>query len=381
MNKKISDTEFRESIDRRLSILQPDPWMAKRIIASGKGEIKVKKKLSGVTIVIAVILVLTMATAIAAKLAGWSGNLEVFLHVTDETRERHQNTGLFDEPGLSVTENEVTITLDKCVTVANTSYMAFRVQGFPLAPGQYPEMADISCEVDQTRGTLGWDARFENGLIEGPDGEYVYPDGSMPDPDSTVSYADENGDLLLVISVNMPGSDVNLVGRSMKVVLDKLEVHGGQAGDPIHNTDGPWEFNWTMKGTDIHEDITGLSLPIGEEGCMLTEAHIWPIYIDLRMVVPRELNEHSVMEDAVPFFTGVKYTDGTVLTGIGNGGSEGYESMDSSMYREAWAMDHVIDPEKVESLLFYWTADWGNDGLPGWDEEEHEPVLYEIKIR
>ena len=44
-------------------------------------------------------------------------------------------------------------------------------------------------------------------------------------------------------------------------------------------------------------------------------------------------------------------------------------------------LDRVIDPEQVESLLFYWSAAWGNDDLPGWDEEEHEPVLYEIRIR
>ena len=70
MNQKISKTEFRESLDRRLSVLEPDPWMAKRIIASGKGEKKVKKT-SGFTIVIVFILILTMATALAAVVNGW----------------------------------------------------------------------------------------------------------------------------------------------------------------------------------------------------------------------------------------------------------------------------------------------------------------------
>ena len=31
MNRKISDNEFRESLDRRLSPLQPDPWMAQKV--------------------------------------------------------------------------------------------------------------------------------------------------------------------------------------------------------------------------------------------------------------------------------------------------------------------------------------------------------------
>ena len=66
---------------------------------------------------------------------------------------------------------------------------------------------------------------------------------------------------------------------------------------------------------------------------------------------------------------------------LNNGGSEGYESGESSVYGEKVTLNLVIEPEKVESLLFYWNADWGNDDLPGWDEEEHEPVLYEVKIR
>ena len=74
-NKLYSDAEFQESLDRSLSSLQPDRLMARRIIASGKEEEKVKK-IPRLAIVIAVILVLTMATAIAAHIAGWTNGLE-----------------------------------------------------------------------------------------------------------------------------------------------------------------------------------------------------------------------------------------------------------------------------------------------------------------
>ena len=57
------------------------------------------------------------------------------------------------------------------------------------------------------------------------------------------------------------------------------------------------------------------------------------------------------------------------------------ENRESNIYCETVTLDRVIDPEQVESLLFYWSAAWGNDDLPGWDEEEHEPVLYDIRIR
>ena len=43
MNKKISADDFHDAIERQLSGLEPDPWLAQRIIASDKEEVKVKK--------------------------------------------------------------------------------------------------------------------------------------------------------------------------------------------------------------------------------------------------------------------------------------------------------------------------------------------------
>ena len=72
---KMRKEEAQEALNRSLSGLQEDPWLAQRIIASKKGEFKVKK-ISHVTIVFAVVIVLTMATALAAGLGGrvnWLG--------------------------------------------------------------------------------------------------------------------------------------------------------------------------------------------------------------------------------------------------------------------------------------------------------------------
>ena len=62
MNDKINANEFRESLDRHLSDMKADPWLAQRIIASERGEGKVKKKLSvSVILVVSLLLVLTTA--------------------------------------------------------------------------------------------------------------------------------------------------------------------------------------------------------------------------------------------------------------------------------------------------------------------------------
>ncbi len=57
----------RHAVDMSLSGLQGDPWLAQRILANVKGEVKVKKKLS-VGFVLVIILVLAAVTALAATL-------------------------------------------------------------------------------------------------------------------------------------------------------------------------------------------------------------------------------------------------------------------------------------------------------------------------
>ena len=72
MNRKISDNEFRESLDRRLSPLQPDPWMAQKVrnrARQKEGE-PVKKRLSVGTVLVLVILLLSVSAGIAT-VSGW----------------------------------------------------------------------------------------------------------------------------------------------------------------------------------------------------------------------------------------------------------------------------------------------------------------------
>ena len=71
MNKRISRAEFHDAIERRLSSLKSDPFLAQRIIASEKEEKPVVKKFAA-SVVIAVILVCVLVTgALAAALNSW----------------------------------------------------------------------------------------------------------------------------------------------------------------------------------------------------------------------------------------------------------------------------------------------------------------------
>ena len=73
MNKKISSDEFHNSIDRHLSGLKPDPWLAQHIMASAKEEEPVKKFTVSTALIVVLIVIATLTTALAASvLLGWT---------------------------------------------------------------------------------------------------------------------------------------------------------------------------------------------------------------------------------------------------------------------------------------------------------------------
>ena len=92
MNEKISTNEFRESLDRYLSDMKADPWLTHRIIASERGETKVKKKLSVSMIVASLLLVLTtVALAVTGlyRVINWQGDIT---RTTDLTQKPGTDT-------------------------------------------------------------------------------------------------------------------------------------------------------------------------------------------------------------------------------------------------------------------------------------------------
>ena len=73
MNKKISSDEFHNSIDRQLSGLKPDPWLAQHIMASAKEEEPVKKFTVSTALIVVLIVIATLTTVLAASvLFGWT---------------------------------------------------------------------------------------------------------------------------------------------------------------------------------------------------------------------------------------------------------------------------------------------------------------------
>lgn len=70
MTENREDDRIRSAMNRTMSGLEGNPYLARRVFAASKGEVKVKKKISAVTVLV-IALMLTSVTALALQLSGW----------------------------------------------------------------------------------------------------------------------------------------------------------------------------------------------------------------------------------------------------------------------------------------------------------------------
>ena len=70
MTENREDERIKSALNRTMSGLEGNPYLARRVVTASEGDVKVKKKLSIVTILI-VALMLVSVTALALQLSGW----------------------------------------------------------------------------------------------------------------------------------------------------------------------------------------------------------------------------------------------------------------------------------------------------------------------
>ena len=340
--------KVQKAMNASLSGLQADPWLAQRVLANAKGEEPMVKKVSGAFVVLCVLLILSMATAVAAGVLYLGRGLDAELQITEEIRETCQETELFDAPDLSVTQNGITVKVDQCIVDEHAAYLAFRVTGYQPEPGIQPAFANTECTIDEE--DVSWGASFSNGLVTNPDGRGVYPDGSVPEDYSKLSYLDENGELIYIISLWT--DDFSLIGRTIRVELNNFGVYSGKWGDVDIIAEGNWMFEWELKGSAKALDVNGLSVPIGKTGSTFTSVHLSPIHVQMTMNVPRKLNAEEEDDTNEPYFYGIQLKDGTRYMPISEGGTMGYMEEGSDAFYQMFMLNRIINPEQVEALLF-----------------------------
>ena len=116
-----------EALDRRLSGMQEDPFLARRVLAGTKGEKPMKKKLS-LSLAVALALILMASVALAAGLGVFDKLAERFDEM-GETR-LHGLSDVSDVVGTSVTTDDgITIDIDQCYYEGNRIFISYRESG------------------------------------------------------------------------------------------------------------------------------------------------------------------------------------------------------------------------------------------------------------
>lgn len=345
-----------QEIRKALQAAQPEPpadfdarsdAQIARLIAEEKD---MKKKLPALVLVMALVLALGMATALATGLLNWNRGLEETLQVTDSVKEKYEQTELVDFPQQSVTQNGVTVTLDQCIVDANAAYIAFRVSGYTPPKGVQPAFDRVEYKGEGI--DVGGSSSFYDGLVSGPDGHALYAEsGERYEGGYDLPYADKNGNLTYIISLILP--DDSLVGKKLNVTLGDLGTYQNKFGDVKVDVKGTWAFEWTLRGTDKGLDLKNLDAAIGDAGVKLNSVYLSPILIKMEMTLPRALAAAGDPDDSnAPYLAGMKMKDGTTYMHLTNGGSEGYLAETGDAYRQTWALNRIITPDQVDSLLF-----------------------------
>lgn len=357
MNHEKMREQVHTGIDRQCASLTSDPYRVQRVLDAAKtegGQIMVRK-LPRVVVVLMIVLALGISAAIAAGIISWHRGLEDMLRVTDETKEYYQEMDLFDEPGMSVTQGDVTVTLEQSIVDTNAACFAFRVKGYQPPNGQQPSFDSTDVAVDDASLRLNWEASFFNGLVVNSENKAVYLDGSVPDDYSAIPYTDENGELVYIIT--MFSETPNMIGQNMTITLKDLGVYTDKWCTHETHVPGTWTFEYELKGTEHNLDSSGLHLEIGDSGSRITYVHLSPIHIQMTMDVPVSFREYETHEDGdslIPFFYGFTMKDGTRYELIAEAGSTGYTSYDQDghEYQMLFTLNRIIEPANVDAFLF-----------------------------
>ncbi len=364
MNHEKMREQVHKGIDRQCASLTSDPYLVQRVLNAAKpeGGRIVVRKVPFVVVVLMIVLVLSISTAIAAGVISWHRGLEDMLRVTDETKEYYQEMELFDEPGMSVTQGDVTVTLEQSIVDTSAAYFAFRVKGYQPPQGQQPDFASADIAVDDGKLVFHYSTSFFDGLVINGEGRAVYLDGSVPDDYSAVPYTDENGELVYII--RMFSDTPDLIGQTMTITLTDLGVYTDKWGAQEVQAPGTWTFECKLKGTDHSWNHSGLNLAIGDSGSKVTAVHLSPIHIQMNMDVAPTLRAYENHEDGdslIPYFYGVKMKDGTRYDLITEAGTTGYTSPDPDghAYQMLFTLNRIIEPAKVDAFLFSYTDESG----------------------
>ena len=209
-----------------------------------------------------------------------------------EVEEDNQMSSFIGQP---VTQGNVTVTAQQSIVGNHFAHLSFKVEGYQVKDGEQPGFSDITITVgDNEDYTGGWSASFYNGLISGPVGRAVHPDGTPLKEDGEISYVLEDGSMEFQVDMM---SDVKgaFFDQPIHVELKNLGIYGGKAEDVIVEEEGDWSFDWTLQGNDEVKKYE-LNAPLGDSGATVIQAELSPISVFVSYDFPKQKQGQMKME-------------------------------------------------------------------------------------
>ena len=349
--------------------------LLKQAARQGKDENRMKKRRFKKVLILglAAALVIGAMSAGAAYLVSRARTLEAELHMTDEQRQRAEESGLSSLPDAqrtadevtNVTGNGVTVTVEQAIVDNYYAMLSFRVDGYSPEDGKEPAFGEADVRVSgDSEAVTAWSAGFYDGIVVENGRAARYDDGSPleygADGGLLFRYVSEDGSLHYHIDVS---AQEPLIGKTLEVFLQ--DIGTAEKAEFYPEIKGAWALKWTVRGSDEIRTVYS-EQSLGDSGAVLTEANISPISLRAVCRLSDEMSDalkNAIDDDEViPRLLGVRMKDGTLYPylykGPGAGGSPG-----ENLYETRFAVDRILEPQDIEAFLFLKSYPEGEETL------------------
>ena len=272
-----------------------------------------KKKL--LLTILAATLALATISASAAVYHRWSEN---------QKKEVEQSQIL------SASNLGVTVALQQSMADSYYAFCSFQVDGYQPPENRQPAFQKITYSFEGVEDTAG-SRTISHGFA------FWYDITKESDGTLSTNYLKSDGTLEYHINFFSRGDKDVFLDRTVHVEFQDLGYFTGKTGEIEVEVEGTWALEWNLP--QARTITVPLNQPLSDTGITLLEAEISPL--SLRITYDSPL----IVWKSMPL-TGVKLTDGTLLTGIA------IKTDFSDRHETRFPIEPLLDIDNVEGLLF-----------------------------
>lgn len=308
----------------------------------------------------AALLALSTVTVCAAAYMNWSSGMEEQFDATDEQKAFLDEQEMVNRINNSVTKEGVTVTAQQSIVDSRFAHLSFRVEGYEVQEGSIlqPDFETVHVTVDGKEGFLLKHSFFNNWHITDEERTYTNDDTPIQErKDGTLveRYMNDDGSMEYIISIMKNFEESSLIGKTVHVELENLGAHVRYSSAYRREVEAVWSFDFTLEGSDqVRSKV--MSQPLGDSGATVTKVELSPISFYVEYDCPNRLKakggEMTFLINPAPPLVGVRLKDGTLIMGAMGGASDGYAD-DVGRYVYYGTINRIIDPQEVDSLLFF----------------------------